>query len=1218
MKPIFISYRRDDGIDSAQLLQMHLINMFGEEAVFLDTNTMKPGEEFPVELHKAVINSKIVIAMIGKNWKGSDPQINRLSQENDWVRKELEIALADEKKKIFPVFIKGATRINSFKDLPSSFERLPRFNYAELREKEFKQDLLPLVPLIEPYLQLEDPLKDLPLDADRYKYPSGSPFKGLDYFTEEDAKLFFGRGVEIRKLYNKIKNRSILFLFGQSGSGKSSVLFAGLKPRMEYQGWKIKYFRRETGTNLAEKLNEYVFNATDKPKQLVILDQVEEIFTNPNSDISPEAEAQQLLSGVRNASEKIHVLLSFRKEYLAEIKKLFTGLTVEEIYLEPLNTKGVLESIRGITISDEARDNYELKFADEDVPMSIAQSVMSDEDSHVAPLLQVLLSKMWAKVENKKPRVFSKELLEEVKSHNLISLLNDQISAISEKYELEVESGLVLDILYFFTTLRGTSASHSKDEVINNYNNPDILKIITELKNKYLLSEPKQEDADVNMIRLAHDSLAPLIRELFGKSASCGQRATRLLESKRGDIESDYEVEFSKPDLVTIDAGKEGMRKWTEKEKVVIGKSRQRIQQYELELEEKNKQLEDALKDAREKTKKAQASAMAAKAREVAQRDITLSLRLAQASCKMTSEPLSECETALRDIVSNNSNFCKSIFVHPDSAFEHIIVTTGLSFSPDGKFLLIGAEQNQSIIWNIDGIIQQRVKNSSTLSGIFSPDGKLILTAGFDKKATLRTFEGTFQQSFEGHEDYIRCVAFSPDCKFILTGSNDKTARLWDIDGNKKQLYLHDNPVSSVAFSFDGENVLTSDDKTVHLWGIDGTKKQSFPHDNIVTLSAFSPDGEFVLTGSENALRLWNLDGTPKLSFEGNPKWINAIAFSPDGKSILTGSSDKAELYSADGKLVESYEGYQQGIQSVAFLQDNKYLLTADIDGIVRLWLIEGRLNRPSDEKYGNFGLYARSPDRKYFAAASGKIAELQDAEGKQLQTFEGHTEKINAITFTPDGNFILTASDDKTARLWCLDGVTKKIFEGHEGGITSAAISFDGNYILTGSNDNTARIWKIDGSPQLIFREEYQSITSVAFSPDGNHILTGAWDGTVRLWSLNSDIQQIFPGHTSIVFRVTFSGNGKFILTCSLDGTARLWTLDGRLKQIFKHENTGVIWAGFSRDEKRIVTQDLHGRTWQWRPFWEILSPENTYVPDAAQMKEYGIPEDMVWGEIF
>lgn len=136
MNPIFISYRRDDGMDTAQLLQRDLQNMFGDDAVFLDTRTMKAGDEFPTELENAVKNAKVVISMIGKNWKGIEPQINRLQKKDDWVRKELEMALGDDNKKIFPVFVKGAKLSDSFKDLPSSLERLTKFNYIELRENK--------------------------------------------------------------------------------------------------------------------------------------------------------------------------------------------------------------------------------------------------------------------------------------------------------------------------------------------------------------------------------------------------------------------------------------------------------------------------------------------------------------------------------------------------------------------------------------------------------------------------------------------------------------------------------------------------------------------------------------------------------------------------------------------------------------------------------------------------------------------------------------------------------------------------------------------------------------------------------------------------------------------------------------------------------------------------------------------------------------------------
>jgi WD40 repeat protein/ABC-type dipeptide/oligopeptide/nickel transport system ATPase subunit len=1296
MKPIFISYRRDDGIDTAQLLQMHLINMFGDHSVFIDTNTMKPGEEFPIELSNAVTNSKIIIAMIGTKWKGSDPFINRLKQENDWVRKELEIALADEKKKIFPVLIKGATAKNSFADLPQSIERLATFNLVELREKEFKVDLLQLIPLIESYLDFEDPLKDLPLDDEKYLYPFESPYKGLDYFTEEDAKIFFGRGVEIRKLYNKIKNRDILFLFGQSGSGKSSLLFAGLKPRMEYKGWTISYIRRETEIDLSKKLDDYVLDLVDNGKQLIILDQVEEIFTNPSNSISSEEEAQQLVFRVKNLSKKLHVLLSFRKEYLAELKKIFTGLPIEEIYLEPLQTRGVLEAIRGITTSDEARDNYELQFSGDEVPIAIAQSVLSDEESHVAPLLQVILKKMWDKIKNERERIFSKEVLEEVKSNSLVTFLNDQIIAIAKKFEKEVSIGLVLDVLYFFTTARGTSASHSKEEITNKYDNGNVLQVVSELKNKYLLSELRKNNADPDIVRLSHDSLAPLIKELYSTSNLPGQRCSRLLESKSGDLELNYEVEFSKADLAIILAGKDGMRKWTNKENEAIKHSIQLIEQFDLSLEEKNKQLEIALKQAKEQTLQAKAKTMAAEARELARTDPTLALRLAEAACKSTNKATKEAQSAIVDILARKVTFYKKIYRgHKDKI-------TSVAFSPDGRLIVAGSDDNYTRIWDWEGTQKVRFNGRSAVSSVaFAPDGRSILIGSENRTVILLNLDETFtQQSLEGHTDDVSSVVFSPDGKYILTICQDFTARLWSADGILKKCFkVNILLISSVAFSPDGQWVFTGGkDRTALLWNLDGILKRTFKgHSKSVISVAFSPDGTSILTGSyDHTARLWDLDGTCKQIFKGHTKPIHRVAFSPDGKYILTKAGDKVGLWNLDGSLKQFFEGYPassssvdfsasgeyilirsggttlavwhiEGVQkqfieghsinfssiafshngkwiicgsddntvkafslagtpnlifkghadqvsSASFSPDGKWILTGSRDNTARIWHLDGTLNK-SFEHTASVGSAVFSPDGKCILIGNC----LRSIDGTLKKSFKGYGFELHSVSFSPDGASLLTPGKDWTARLWNLDGTLKQSFEGHTASVYAVAFSPDGKHVLTGSMDNTARLWNLDGTLQRSFEGHKWHVSAVAFSPDGKYVLTaGSLDDTAKLWSIDGALVQSFEGHKSDVNAVAFSPDGKYVLTGSLDKTARLWNFDGILMQFFEGHTESVSSVAFSPDGKHVLTGSYDKTARLWRPFWEILNPENTYLPNSQEIKDYDVPEDIEWGKIW
>lgn len=98
--------------------------------------------------------------------------------------------------------------------------------------------------------------------------------------------------------------------------------------------------------------------------------------------------------------------------------------------------------------------------------------------------------------------------------------------------------------------------------------------------------------------------------------------------------------------------------------------------------------------------------------------------------------------------------------------------------------------------------------------------------------------------------------------------------------------------------------------------------------------------------------------------------------------------------------------------------------------------------------------------------------------------------------------------------------------------------------------------------------------MNSVAFSPDEKFILTGSGDGIVRLWSYDGKLKQFFKGHEDDVTFLAFSSNGKFIITGSDDNTARLW-----------------------------------------RPFWEIISPDNTYIPSPEKMREYDIPENIEGG---
>jgi WD40 repeat protein len=113
------------------------------------------------------------------------------------------------------------------------------------------------------------------------------------------------------------------------------------------------------------------------------------------------------------------------------------------------------------------------------------------------------------------------------------------------------------------------------------------------------------------------------------------------------------------------------------------------------------------------------------------------------------------------------------------------------------------------------------------------------------------------------------------------------------------------------------------------------------------------------------------------------------------------------------------------------------------------------------------------------------------------------HPEPVASAAFSPDGERIVTASEDATARVWNSDGTGDPIvLTGHEGGVVSAAFSPDGKRIVTASADRTARVWNADGAgTPVVLRGHKEEVAAAAFTPDGRHILTASKDGTVRRW---------------------------------------------------------------------------------------------------------------------
>src|SRR5271165_6007407 len=470
----------------------------------------------------------------------------------------------------------------------------------------------------------------------------------------------------------------------------------------------------------------------------------------------------------------------------------------------------------------------------------------------------------------------------------------------------------------------------------------------------------------------------------------------------------------------------------------------------------------------------------------------------------------------------------------------------------------------------------------------FDPKNQ-IASERFFQQLILDRWKVTTPLATFQHEGDVTSAVFSSDGARILTASADRTARLWD-GGSGKLLatFQHEGPVSSAVFSPDGARILTASwDKTARLWdGGSGKLLATFQHESGVNSAVFSPDGARILTVSaDNTARLWDGGSGKLLATFQNEDGANSAVFSPDGARILKASWDKtARLWDGgSGKLLATFQ-HEGGVTSAVFSPDGALILTASGDYTARLWDGGSGKLLATFQHESDVRSAVFSPDGARILTASwDKTARLWDGgSGKLLATFQ-HEGEVRSAVFSPGGTRILTVSADRTARLW--DGGAGKLLATfqHEGEVRSAVFSSDGARILTASADRTARLWD-GGSGKLLATFQHKGeVRSAVFSPDGARILTASADSAARLWDGGSGKLLATFQHEGEVTSAVFSPDGARILTASADRTARLWDGgSGKLLATFQHEGD-VTSAVFSPDGARFLTAsaDRTARLW-------------------------------------
>ena len=424
----------------------------------------------------------------------------------------------------------------------------------------------------------------------------------------------------------------------------------------------------------------------------------------------------------------------------------------------------------------------------------------------------------------------------------------------------------------------------------------------------------------------------------------------------------------------------------------------------------------------------------------------------------------------------------------------------------------------------------------------------------------------------QGIEASSVLITFSPDGRLLAVGSDNGTISIWDADRAVKLTDLHQkNPVTIVQFSPVGTLLAATDSRNVEVWDLLSIKLLAdIEHETPVSAAAFTSDGRFLISGTDSGMvSVWDLSENARMvtSFKAalNRKGLHfdSVAISPDAQLIATMEA---------------------------------------ADGVVELWKVATGLFVASLDHKEPLTDIIFSPDGRYVATVSNNEAVwLWEAISGQAVSRMVHGGGITGLTFSRDGSLLATAGLDGTARIWALPGGAEEASLKVGGAVRAVAFSPDGRFLATGTDSGDAMVWGTSDSSAPLELPHEVMVSSIVFSPEGRKLAT-IGGGTARLWQVAESSQISRLEGEGYVTAIAYSPDGKYLATASADGSIRLWNPQTRLpafRPIWRGDDAGINSLAFSPDGKSIFSAGSNGTV----EMWDISNVEMAVVAGEPLM---------------